>query len=88
MTDAVERVARALAVADGEPAECERHYRAAASAAISAHLSALAEVGWVVVPAEPTEAMLAAGMAHESCKLVDEYRAMIAAATASDGSGK
>ena len=60
-----ERVARALAEIIGTPApwdelnrEARSVWRSYAAAAIAAHKAALADEGLVIVPREPTEAML------------------------------
>lgn len=95
MMDTREAVARALAYQDSAIDDRKRYadevweeYLDAADAAITAHLKALADAGYVVVPREPTEAMLDAGFAARSkfgeAYIIegfeaDIYRAMIAA---------
>jgi len=60
-------------------------YTIAVSAAISAYLSSLEAKGMVVVPSEPTEAMIQAGQDVEPLHSTsaDFYRAMIAASRTS-----
>ena len=87
MTDTVppkvESVARALAGASTagvkDPATVLRIY---ARAAIEAHETALADAGLVIVPREPTEAMLRASRSvdYEEKSRSNSYRAMIRAA--------
>tara|TARA_R110000822_G_scaffold301044_1_gene424691 strand:- start:1748 stop:2005 length:258 start_codon:yes stop_codon:yes gene_type:complete len=48
-------------------------------------LAALDAAGLAVVPVEPTEAMLAAGMAEAGTDLASEYRAMLAASKETEG---
>lgn len=90
----VERVARALweARSDDEraweevsPGERKVTLRRARTA-IAAHIAALSEAGYAIVPREPTEEMLQRGLAawggfaKSGNKLCAAYRAMIGAA--------
>ena len=92
--DVVERIARALCVAQGRPATDNEMARATDEA--QAALKAIEDAGLVIVPREPTDAMLDAGFAiltdkeitreDGSVHIVDGdeeavYTAMISAAT-------
>ena len=52
------------------------------SAAITAYLAQAGKEGWVMVPAEPTEAMIEGLVSHGFVQefAADDYRAMLAAA--------
>ena len=62
--------------------------RDASSAAITAYLAQAGKEGWVMVPAEPTEAMIEGLVSHGFVQefAADDYRAMLAAAQ--NGGGK
>jgi len=59
------------------------------SAAITAYLAQAGKEGWVMVPAEPTEAMIEGLVSHGFVQefAADDYRAMLAAAQ-NGGGGK
>lgn len=89
MDDAIEAVARALAVNleldDSAPEEMWPAYVIDAKAAIEAHLEWLKASGFAVVLVEPTEAMLDEGCLHWTDMDAEQaardiYRAMIATA--------
>ena len=56
--------------------------RLLATAAITAYLAQAGKEGWVMVPAEPTEAMIEGLVSHGFVQefAADDYRAMLAAA--------
>ena len=83
-----EAVARALCKANGTEPDAPsgavgfmwRLYETDATAAIAAHIAALNEAGFVIVPREPTKEMLAAFVDGDDPAYAEDWRTMIAAA--------
>jgi hypothetical protein len=75
MTDMIELMARAIEKADDDHFDATENplvpYEVLARAAIEAHKKALENAGFVIVPREPTEAMMKAAENHPVTKKVN-----------------